>query len=55
MLQAPYLALALSLTSLVLAQTKTIGVCWLRRFQLLYLSRNTGSSIYTVDQSRPYR
>jgi len=26
-----------------------------RRFQLLYLSRNTGSSIYTAGQSRPYR
>jgi len=29
--------------------------CWLRRFQLLYLSRNAGLSIYTVDQSRPYK
>jgi len=26
-----------------------------RRFQLLYLPRNTGSSIYSADQSRPYR
>jgi len=30
-------------------------LCWLRRFQLLYLPRNTGSSIYSADQSRPYR
>ena len=26
-----------------------------RRFQLLYLPRNTGSSIYSADQSRPYK
>jgi len=26
-----------------------------RRFQLLYLPRNTGLSIYSADQSRPYR
>jgi len=30
-------------------------LCWLRRFQLLYLPRNIGLSIYSADQSRPYK
>jgi len=38
-----------------LANTISPAVCWLRRFQLLYLSRNAGSSIYTVDQFRLYK